>query len=86
MCVVIALVALVSGAGAGAVLVVVGAFGALALLVYFGSAYEASQMARGAAPLVSSRAIVWAVSAVLMAAVFILAILITFATRASSTQ
>jgi double zinc ribbon protein len=86
MCVAIALVAAISGAGAGAVLLVAGAFGALALLVYLGSAYEASKMAQGSAPLVSSRAIVWAVSAVLMAAVFILAILITFATRASSTQ
>ena len=86
MCFAIALVAGVSGVGTLAVAAVAGLFGMLGLLVYLGTAYEASKMAAGAPPLLSSRAIVWIVGGVLMAAVLMLTILITVAARSSSTQ
>ncbi|HEV8565061.1 MAG TPA: zinc ribbon domain-containing protein [Actinomycetota bacterium] len=86
MCFAIALVAAVSGIGTVAVAAVAGLFGMLGLLVYLGTAYEASKMAAGAPPLLSSRAIVWIVGGVLLAAVLMLTLLITVAARSSSTQ
>jgi double zinc ribbon protein len=86
MCFAIALVAAVSGVGTVAIAAVAGLFGMLGLLVYLGTAYEASKMAAGAPPLLSSRAIVWIVGGLLMAAVFTLTILITIAARSPATQ
>lgn len=85
-CFAIAIVALGSGAGTGAVAAVAVVFGVLGLLVYLGTAFEASQIAGGSPPLLSSRTIVWIVGGVLMAAVFTLTILITFAARSAPTQ
>jgi hypothetical protein len=86
MCLAIALVAAVSGLGTGAVAAVAGLFGLLALIAYLGTAYEASKMAAGAPPLLSSRSIVWIVGGVLLLAVFMLTLLIMVAARSSSTQ
>jgi hypothetical protein len=86
MCMLIALVAALSGVGTGAVAAVVVLFGGLGALVYVGTAYEASKMAAGAPPFLTSRAIVWIVGGVLLSAVLMLTILIMVAARSSATQ
>lgn len=52
-----------------------------ALAVYLGSAYEAYRLAEGAAPLVSSRALLWATVVVIIASVMLLAVSVVTVAR-----
>jgi hypothetical protein len=52
-----------------------------ALVVYFGSAYEAYRLAEGGEPLVSSRALLWATVAIIISSVMLLAVSLVSAAR-----
>lgn len=64
----------VSGVGSAAGFGVFTLFLGTALLVYFGSAWEAYHMADGGRAIVSSRALLWATVAVILASVMMLAL------------
>jgi len=71
-----------SGIGSGATFGVFALFLGAALLVYFGSAFEAYHIAGGGRTLVSSRTLLWATVAVILASVMMLALsVVTVAKR-----
>jgi hypothetical protein len=72
----------VSGVGSASTFGVFALFLGAALLVYFGSAWEAYHMADGGRAIVSSRALLWATVAVILASVMMLALsVVTFSNR-----
>ena len=80
----IAAVTIASGRGGGSGVAAVGAlFGALALVAYLGTAFEAARMARGRPAAVTSRGILWIVVGLLIGSVLILALLVVSAGSAS---
>ncbi|MDP9297371.1 MAG: hypothetical protein M3O98_01700 [Actinomycetota bacterium] len=76
-----ALVVLLSGLTSAVLVVVLALFAGMALFVYLGSAWEALRLAAGDPPFLSSRALLWATVAVVLASVALLALAVASATR-----
>jgi hypothetical protein len=76
-----ALVVLLSGLTSPVLVVVLALFAGMALVVYLGSAWEAFRLAAGDPPFLSSRALLWATVAVVLASVALLALAVASATR-----
>jgi len=76
-----ALTVLVSGVETAGMFGVLALFLGAALLVYFGSAWEAYHIAEGGQPIVSSRALLWATVAVILGSVMLLALSVVTVTR-----
>lgn len=72
---------LLSGFGSPMLFVVAALFVGGAALVYAGSAWEASHIADGGQPVVSSRALLWATVVVVFGSVVLLAVTVVSATR-----
>jgi hypothetical protein len=75
----IAGVAILSDATVPAIASMALLFGALAIFIYVGTAFEAARMARGAPAFLSSRAILWIVVGLLMGSVLILTVVVVAA-------
>ena len=71
----------VSGVGSAATFGIFALFLGAALLVYFGSAWEAYHIADGGQALVSSRALLWATVGVILASVMLLALSVVTAAK-----
>jgi hypothetical protein len=76
-----ALVIVISGVTSSGLLGVFLLFMVMAMVVYFGSAYEAYRLAEGGAPLVSTRVLLWATVGVIMMSVVLLALTVVTAAR-----
>lgn len=72
---------LLSGFGSPMLVGVAALFVGGAVLVYAGSAWEASHIADGGAPVVSSRALLWATVVVVFGSVVLLAVTVVSAAR-----
>jgi hypothetical protein len=73
------LLLLISGVSSGPMVVLLALFGGATVLIYLFTAYEASRMAHGAGPIVSSRFLLWAAVAMVIASVLIAGLLIASA-------
>ena len=71
----------VSGLSSGVLLAVFALFAGVTVLVYVGSAWEAYRLAEGEAPILSSRALLWATVAIVMLSVALLAVAVATGTK-----
>ena len=70
---------LVSGVSSGPMVVLLALFGGATILIYLFTAYEASRMAQGNAPIVSSRMLLWCAVAMVIVSVLVAGLLIATA-------